>query len=64
MADHMLAFLAFDAEEMLAALQAVRYEIMQAIGDQKVLFSTHCFSLFVGLLATGALRQSRAHRLQ
>ena len=62
MADHILTFLAFDKEGMLPALQGIRYEIMQAIGDQKVLFSTHYFSLIVGLLATGALRQSRAHR--
>ena len=62
MADHILTFLALDEEGMLPALQGIRYEIMQAIGDQKVLFSIHYFSLLIGLLATGALRQSRAHR--
>ena len=62
MADHILAFLALDEEGMLPALQGICYEIMQAIGDQKVLFSTHYFSLLIGLLATGTLRESRAHR--
>jgi hypothetical protein len=62
MADHILTLLAFDKEGMLPTLQGVRYKVMQAIGDQKVLFSTHYISLIVGLLATGALRQSCAHR--
>jgi hypothetical protein len=62
MADHIQTFLAFDKEGILPVLRGIRYEIVQAIGDQKFLFSTHYFSLIVGLLATVALRQSRGHR--
>ena len=62
MADHFLTFLAFNEEGTLPALQRIRNESMQAIGDQKVLFSTHHLSLIVGLLTTGVPRQSRAHR--
>ena len=61
MADHIQTFVALDEEGMLPALQGIRDETMQAIGDQKVLFSTHYFSLIIGFVETGALRQRWAH---
>lgn len=64
MGDHIQPFLAFDEEDMLPTFQGIGDEIVQAIGDQKVLFSNHSSLLMLGMLATGALGQSRAHRGQ
>ncbi len=64
MGDHIQPFFAFDEEDMLPTFQGIGDEIVQAIDDQKVLFSNHCSLLMFDMLATGALWQSRAHRGQ
>ena len=44
MANHVLTFLALDEEGMLAAFLGMGDEVMEAIGDQKVLFFIHVAS--------------------